>query len=188
MLLTVFKAVLLIAGLIFTLIGLFIAFHIARPQKYPADTSNRINKIRLIWFALTREELFVTIFPWLSRDELDNVTSVILPSQAGVSVPSELASNESFYIPTAEEGDEFIRKQIINILYQQFGSQTGVTVDGATSFTEALGADSLDVAELIVSVELEFGINIPWSEVTAVDNVNDIVSLVKLKLKPVKSA
>ena len=50
------------------LIGLFIIFHIARPQREPADTSNRINKIRLLWFVLTREELFIDTFPWLQKD------------------------------------------------------------------------------------------------------------------------
>lgn len=58
-----------------SLIGLFTLFHWLRPQKSPADTSNRINKIRLWWFALTRENLFVGLFPWLTRDELDNVSN-----------------------------------------------------------------------------------------------------------------
>lgn len=66
--------VLLIAGSIIpTLLGLFVIFHVARPQQSPADKSNRINKIRLIWFVLTREHLFVNAFPWLRHDELDNV-------------------------------------------------------------------------------------------------------------------
>lgn len=55
------------------LVGLFVMFHTFRSQRLPADTSNRINKIRLLWFALTREDLFVRTFPWMSRDELDNV-------------------------------------------------------------------------------------------------------------------
>jgi hypothetical protein len=62
-----------IAGILPLLLGLFVIFHIARPQHEPADTSNRINKIRLLWFVLTREELFVGTFPWLKKDELDNV-------------------------------------------------------------------------------------------------------------------
>lgn len=57
-----------------TLIGLFVLWHIFRPQKSPADTSNRINKIRLLWFALTREELFISVFPWLKNDERENVS------------------------------------------------------------------------------------------------------------------
>lgn len=56
-------------------IGLFVIWHVVRPQKSPADTSNRINKIRLLWFALTREELFVDVFPWLRRDESENVNT-----------------------------------------------------------------------------------------------------------------
>lgn len=55
------------------LVGLFVMYHIFRSQRLPADKSNRINKIRLLWFALTREDLFVKTFPWMERDELDNV-------------------------------------------------------------------------------------------------------------------
>lgn len=58
----------------FALVGLFNFYHLLRPQKSPADTSNRINKFRLWWFVLTREELFVDTFPWLRNDELENVT------------------------------------------------------------------------------------------------------------------
>jgi hypothetical protein len=61
------------AGLAPLAIGLFVLFHVFRPQRPPADESNRINKIRLVWFALTREELFTKGFPWLTRDELDNL-------------------------------------------------------------------------------------------------------------------
>lgn len=61
-----------IAGLLPLGLGLFVLYHIFRPQHEPADPSNRINKIRLLWFALTREELFIEMFPWLTRDELAN--------------------------------------------------------------------------------------------------------------------
>ena len=66
---------LIIASSPCTLVGLLVFWHIARPQRNPADASNRINKLRLIWFALTREELFVGAFPWMTRDELANVTN-----------------------------------------------------------------------------------------------------------------
>lgn len=56
----------------FSLVGLFVCYHILRGQRPPADSSNRIAKIRLVWFALTRENLFVGRFPWLGRDELEN--------------------------------------------------------------------------------------------------------------------
>lgn len=65
----------LLVGLMFfpALIGLFVIYHIVRPQKAPADTSNRINKIRLFWFALTREEYLAPNLQWLMRDELENI-------------------------------------------------------------------------------------------------------------------
>ena len=57
----------------FSALGLLLAWHIARPQHRPADASNRLNKARLIWFAMSREDLFVGTFPWLAHDELHNV-------------------------------------------------------------------------------------------------------------------
>lgn len=65
----------MIIGLMFfpALIGSLLIYHVARPQKAPADTSNRINKIRLVWFAMTREEMFAPHFAWLRRDEGENV-------------------------------------------------------------------------------------------------------------------
>lgn len=55
------------------LLGLFTLYHLMRAKQRPADTSNRINHIRLWWFALTREDKFVGLFPWMARDEWDNV-------------------------------------------------------------------------------------------------------------------
>lgn len=69
----VLSGILALLGMFFTLIGVFVVWHIARPQKQPADESNRINKIRLLWFALTREDKFVEGFPWLKNDEWENV-------------------------------------------------------------------------------------------------------------------
>ncbi|WJJ54971.1 hypothetical protein [Xanthomonas phage RTH11] len=71
---TLFSFLLQLVGVIGLLFSLFVFYHVARPQKGPADTSNRINKIRLLWFCLTRENLFVDTFPWLKNDELENVT------------------------------------------------------------------------------------------------------------------
>ena len=62
-----------LALLFLAAIGAFTLVHLFRSKKEPADTSNRINHIRLWWFALTRENLFVDKFPWLKNDELDNV-------------------------------------------------------------------------------------------------------------------
>lgn len=66
----------------FSIVGLFTFYHLLRKQHEPADKSNRINAIRLWWFALTREEKFTDLykvgtgepaFPWLKNDEWDNI-------------------------------------------------------------------------------------------------------------------
>ena len=54
-------------------LGMLTLFHFVRAPRAPANTSNRINRIWLWWFALTRPELFVDTFEWLKHDELDNV-------------------------------------------------------------------------------------------------------------------
>ena len=60
------------SGLVVTIIGLITVVQFVRAKRSPMDESNRINHIRLWWFALTRPELFVDRFPWLKNDELDN--------------------------------------------------------------------------------------------------------------------
>ena len=55
------------------LFGSWVLVMLAKSLRPPADRSNRINRIRLFWFVLTRPELFADTFPWLKRDELDNV-------------------------------------------------------------------------------------------------------------------
>lgn len=64
---------LLLGGLFSTALGFLVLIHIAKPKKLPMDESNRINHIRLIWFALTRPEIFVDKFEWLKNDELKNM-------------------------------------------------------------------------------------------------------------------
>jgi len=57
-----------------TIFGFLVIFHVfIRKKNEPADKSNRVNHLRLVWFALTREELFVPLFPWLKNDEYENV-------------------------------------------------------------------------------------------------------------------
>jgi hypothetical protein len=56
------------------LIGALFSYHVLfRGKRWPADKSNVINHIRLIWFALTREDKFVGLFPWLKNDEWENM-------------------------------------------------------------------------------------------------------------------
>jgi len=54
-------------------LSLFIIISIFKAKRLPMDTSNRINHVRLVWFAISRPALFVDAMPWLKRDELDNL-------------------------------------------------------------------------------------------------------------------
>ena len=71
--LTILYNTLAFAGTLMTLLGcvVFILVFI-RPMKAPADTSNRIAHLRLVWFAMTKPHLFTKDFPDLTNDEEDN--------------------------------------------------------------------------------------------------------------------
>ena len=52
-------------------------------------------------------------------------------------------------------------------------------VTEAASITEDLGADSLDVVDLVMSCEEEFGIEIPDEQVEKIKTVGDIVNFIE---------
>lgn len=51
-----------------------------------------------------------------------------------------------------------------------------------SSFTNDLGADSLDSVELMMAFEAEFNINIPDEDATKIATVRDAVNYVKTKM------
>ena len=60
--------------------------------------------------------------------------------------------------------------------------QLGVAEDAVTqesSFIDDLGADSLDIVELIMALEEEFDIEIPDSDAEKVVTVGDVVDYIK---------
>lgn len=62
------------AGILMTLLGAFFFVKIfVLPNKPPADITNRINHLRVVWFAVNSPELFVDTFAWLKNDEYENV-------------------------------------------------------------------------------------------------------------------
>lgn len=66
-----------------------------------------------------------------------------------------------------------ILEKIQNILAQQF-EVSADSISADTNIVDDLGADSLDVAELIMSVEDEFGFSIPD------EDASDLVTVGKL--------
>ena len=54
-----------------------------------------------------------------------------------------------------------------------------IIVDKTASFTNDLGADSLDTVELIMEFEKEFGISIPDDQAEKIQTVGDAISYIE---------
>jgi acyl carrier protein len=49
------------------------------------------------------------------------------------------------------------------------------------SFKDDLGADSLDLFELVMGLEEEFGVEIPSEDLESIKTVNDVIEYLKAK-------
>jgi acyl carrier protein len=72
-------------------------------------------------------------------------------------------------------------RQVKGIIAEQLGVELDSVVPGA-SFTEDLGADSLDAVELIMAIEEAFDIEIPDEEAETMTTPADCVIAIKSKL------
>ena len=57
----------------------------------------------------------------------------------------------------------------------------GETIGLDTSFKDDLGADSLDLFELVMALAEEYGLEIPAEELSDVETVGDIIEYLKNK-------
>lgn len=74
------------------------------------------------------------------------------------------------------------KEQIFDKVKEIIVDQLGVEEDEVTleaSFIEDLGADSLDIVELIMALEEEFGLEIPDDEAEKIASVNDAVEYIR---------
>ena len=77
---------------------------------------------------------------------------------------------------------EEILEKIKAIIVEQLGvTDTAVTMEA--SFIDDLGADSLDIVELVMGIEEEFDIEIPDSDAEKVVTVGDVVDYIKENVK-----
>lgn len=73
---------------------------------------------------------------------------------------------------------EEIFDKVKEIIVEQLGVAEN-TVTSEASFIDDLGADSLDIVELIMSLEEEFDMEIPDSDAEKIVTVNDVVEYIK---------
>ncbi len=68
-------------------------------------------------------------------------------------------------------------EKIAEIVKEQLN--TDVDITEATSFKDDLGADSLDIFELVMALEEEFGVEIPSEDLENVNTVGDVINYLK---------
>ena len=77
---------------------------------------------------------------------------------------------------------ENLENKIKEIIVDKLGIEESEITDSA-SFTNDLGADSLDTVELIMEFEKEFNVSIPDEEAEKIQTVGDAVSYLKDNVK-----
>src|SRR4051812_17191535 len=71
-----------------------------------------------------------------------------------------------------------VAERVKSIIVEQLGvDEEEVTLEA--SFTDDLGADSLDIVELVMAFEEEFGIEIPDEEAEKISNVKEAVDYIQ---------
>jgi acyl carrier protein len=75
-----------------------------------------------------------------------------------------------------------VEKRVKEIVAEQLGKDVN-EVTSEASFIDDLGADSLDIVELVMAMEDEFGIEIPDEEAEKIKTVKDVIEYIKANAK-----
>ena len=73
-------------------------------------------------------------------------------------------------------------EKVKQIIVEQLGVDQG-EVTGSASFTDDLGADSLDIVELVMAFEEAFEIEIPDEEAEKIKTVGDAIQYIEAHAK-----
>jgi len=74
-----------------------------------------------------------------------------------------------------------IERKIKEVIADKLGKKIEEIKDDA-SFIEDLGADSLDIVDMIMKLEEEFGISIPDEDLDKIKTVKDAINYIKSKV------
>ncbi len=74
---------------------------------------------------------------------------------------------------------EAIFERVKEVIGEQLGIDDIDTITMETTFIDDLGADSLDIVELIMALEEEFDMEIPEAEAEKISSVGDAVEYIK---------
>jgi len=73
-----------------------------------------------------------------------------------------------------------IEDKVKSTIVDQLGVD-GNKVKSSASLVDDLGADSLDIVELVMAMEEEFGIEIPDEDAEKIKTVGDVINYIKSK-------
>ena len=71
-----------------------------------------------------------------------------------------------------------ILEKVKTLVAEQLDAEAD-TITESTSITDDLGADSLDVVDLVMAIEDEFSIEIPEDQVENIKTIGDIVKYIE---------
>lgn len=75
-----------------------------------------------------------------------------------------------------------VEAKVKQIIVEQLGVDEG-QVDNTASFVDDLGADSLDIVELVMAFEEAFNIDIPDEDAEKISTVKDAIDYIESKTK-----
>jgi acyl carrier protein len=75
-----------------------------------------------------------------------------------------------------------LEERIAEIIVEQLGVSRE-EISPEASFVEDLGADSLDLVELVMAMEEEFDVEIPDDDAARIERIKDAVAYLKEKLE-----
>ncbi len=90
----------------------------------------------------------------------------------------QLHFNQNKITQVSKKGEKNMLEKIQEMIAEALGiEQEKVTAEA--SFKDDLGADSLDLFELVMALEDEFGVEIPTEELEAMATVGDVVKYIE---------
>lgn len=72
---------------------------------------------------------------------------------------------------------------LVDILAEQLSIKDKESITPETSIIDDLGADSLDIVEIIMAIEQEYGIEVSDDEAETIRTVGDAVNYIKEKIQ-----